>query len=574
MAETVAVLGGGVAGLTAAHELADRGFQVALFEARDRAGGKARSYPYPGSGSDGRGDLPAEHGFRFFPGFYRHVPDTMRRIPAAGGTDVVLDHLVATTEILFAQEGGRNEIVAPARAPGSLDDLDRLSRFLKAFTDQVGIPAHEYVVFMERMLTLLTSCDERRYGQWERQSWWQFVDAERRSPAFQKFVADGLTRTLVAARAREMSARTGGYILLQILFDAARAGGAVDRVLDAPTSDVWIDPWIEHLRARGVDVCLEHEVTGIAVREGRVGEVTVTAGGTDIVVHADHYVAALPVEVMSNLVTREMRDAEPRLAGLPRLVTRWMNGVMFYLDRDVALRHGHTLFIDSDWALTSISQRQFWRTVDLRRLGDGRVEGILSVCVSDWERTSRRTGKVAMQSTADEIKHEVWEQLKDHLNDDPVQELEDANRLDAFLDSAITFPNPTQAANLEPLLINTNGSWDDRPEAVTAIPNLFLASDYVRTFTDLATMEGANEAGRRAVNGILDRSAMPARRCEVWPLREPGIFAPARALDRVRWKLFRRPARSPLRVREDGGVEPTGPVGRVLTGVLPRARRR
>ena len=58
--------------------------------------------------------------------------------------------------------------------------------------------------------------------------------------------------------------------------------------------------------------------------------------------------------------------------------------------------------------------------------------------------------------------------------------------------------------NLEPLLVNTVGSWAWRPNAATAIENLFLASDYVRTYTDLATMEGANEAARRAVNGILD----------------------------------------------------------------------
>ena len=57
-------------------------------------------------------------------------------------------------------------------------------------------------------------------------------------------------------------------------------------------------------------------------------------------------------------------------------------------------------------------------------------------------------------------------------------------------------------------------SWRLRPEAATAIPNLFLASDYVRTHTDLATMEGANEAARRAVNAILDaRAATPAPRC-------------------------------------------------------------
>ena len=33
--------------------------------------------------------------------------------------------------------------------------------------------------------------------------------------------------------------------------------------------------------------------------------------------------------------------------------------------------------------------------------------------------------------------------------------------------------------------------------------NLLLAADYVRTFTDLATMEGANEAARRADHGAL-----------------------------------------------------------------------
>ena len=77
----VAILGGGVAGLTAAHELVERGFEVVVLEARDIPGGKARSLPVPGSAAGGRADLPAEHGFRFFPGFYQHVPDTMRRIP-------------------------------------------------------------------------------------------------------------------------------------------------------------------------------------------------------------------------------------------------------------------------------------------------------------------------------------------------------------------------------------------------------------------------------------------------------------------------------------------------------------
>ena len=137
---------------------------------------------------------------------------------------------------------------------------------------------------------------------------------------------------------------------------------------------------------------------------------------------------------------------------------------------------------------------------------------------------------------------------------DHVEDLDKDNVVRAFLDPAIEFPNPTQAANLEPLLVNTAGSWADRPDAVTRIPNLFLASDYVRTHTDLATMEGANEAARRAVNGILEATGSSAPRCEIWPLREPAAFAPAKALDKLRWKLFHRPAKPPLRVTADGGA--------------------
>jgi hypothetical protein len=48
-------------------------------------------------------------------------------------------------------------------------------------------------------------------------------------------------------------------------------------------------------------------------------------------------------------------------------------------------------------------------------------------------------------------------------------------------------------------------------------------------------MEAANEAARRAVNGILDATASDAPRCGVWDLHEPEIFAPWRELDYLRF---------------------------------------
>ena len=78
---TVIVIGGGVAGMSAAHELIERGYTVRVFERQALPGGKARSVTVDGTGKNGRKDLPGEHGFRFFPRFYRHIIDTMDRIP-------------------------------------------------------------------------------------------------------------------------------------------------------------------------------------------------------------------------------------------------------------------------------------------------------------------------------------------------------------------------------------------------------------------------------------------------------------------------------------------------------------
>jgi hypothetical protein len=173
------------------------------------------------------------------------------------------------------------------------------------------------------------------------------------------------------------------------------------------------------------------------------------------------------------------------------------------------------------------------------------VQGVLSVDISDWN-TNGHNHKTARQCTPEQIKDEVLLQITTALNDDDKNELVDAQLRHWFLDESIHFPNPNLMSNAEPLLINTAGSWQHRPEAVTKIRNFFLAGDYVRTHTDLATMEAANESARRAVNGILKASGS-RKRCKVWPLSEPRIFAPFRRYDR--WRFHRGLPHNELTIR-------------------------
>jgi uncharacterized protein with NAD-binding domain and iron-sulfur cluster len=407
--------------------------------------------PVPNSGADGRQDLPAEHGFRFFPGFYWHVTDTMGRIPRGGR--MVGDHLVEAKRTLMAQADGRNELIVPTEPPSSISDVGVLIQAIWDIGTRVGVPMWEQLWFFQRLLTLLMSCDERRFSEWEHQSWWDFLCADRMSEQFQKFFADG-TRTLVAARGREMSARTGGLIASQLLFGGTlRPGTHVDRLLDGPTSDIWIDPWLDYLKGRGVTLRNNCEVTGIDCERDLITGVTVD--GAERIV-CDYYVAALPVEQLIPLVTGALRRAEPRLGKLSRLRTRWMNGAMFYLDKDVPLQRGHTIFMDSEWALTAISQAQFWADYNLEDYGDGSVDGILSVDISEWDRASNYTGLTAKETPSrDEICKEVWRQMEDHIDDGSLLGWENVRQ--CFLDPAIHVPNPGKVTNCEPLLINTAG---------------------------------------------------------------------------------------------------------------------
>jgi uncharacterized protein with NAD-binding domain and iron-sulfur cluster len=540
MAQKVVVLGGGVAGLSAAHELVERGFDVEVYETLPIPGGKARSIPVPGSGTLGpngmRKDLPGEHGFRFFPRFYSHVTDTMKRIPF-GPDRTVFDNLVDTTRVQLARFD-RPPIELISRSPRALGDVRVLLGDLGLlYRGELDLSHDEIAFFASRIWQIVTSCSERRLDEYEKIGWWEFIGAAERSPGYQALLGHGITRSLVAAKAELASTKTIGDIFVQLLFDIAEPGPSSDRVLNGPTNDVWILPWVEHLVARGVRYHLGARVTAITCAQGRIQDVSVRRNETLQKVAGDYYVCALPVEDLVPLLTPSLLAADPSLANLRQLeqAMSWMNGIQIFLTEDVDLAHGHTIYVDSPWALTSVSQGQFWKDVDLSQYGNGSVKGIISVDISEWEQKGLN-GKTAKECNLQELIREVWEQLKRSLNHGGTEVLKDEYLYEWFLDPDVQLREGVSDTNEEPLLVNLVNTWALRPEAVTRIPNLFLAADYVRTHTDLATMEAGNEAARRAVNGILQASGARAKRCDLWKLHEPEIFAPWRAMDLARYQ--------------------------------------
>ena len=535
----VAVLGGGMAGLTVAHELAERGFKVDVYEPV-ALGGKARSIGVPGTAEGGRRRLPGEHGFRFFPGFYHHVPDTMRRIPYRGNPNGVWDNLVDTTEGRSVRAGDRPDalFLGMLYDPNEVLTVNGLRRLLvEEIVKQQWVPPHEAAYLVERLLVFFTSCDERRFGQWEHVSWWDFIGAAERSEEYQKIAARGLTRTLVAAKETVASSRTIGNMAEAFVMNIMGRGndGALDRVLDAPTNEAWVNPWVRLLERLGVRFHMGQRVSALRTSGNRIEAAIVTdAAGVSRRVEADWFVSAMPAERVRRLLTRDLLALDPALEGIRELFTDWMAGIQFYLRDRVDLTHGHLTFVDAPWALTALTQAQFWTERDFPAdYGDGEAVDCLSVDISDWDTPGILYGKPAKRCSPGEVKREVWAQIRRHLRDSDPAILRRGILHSWFLDPGLRWdPARGRNRNQTPLLVNTVGSWFKRPGARTRIPNLFLAGDYVQCDIDLATMEGGNETGRRAVAALLDAAGSSAPPPAMYRLYDPPEFEPLKAADR------------------------------------------
>src|ERR1700728_98312 len=123
----VTVVGGGLAGLSAACALAEAGYQVRLLEKRRYLGGRASSYEHPGTGE------VIDNCQHVLLGNCVNLIDLYRRLD-------VSDAIRWFDRLTFVEPGGRRSILEPSFLPAPLHDLPaflRASAF--SFSDKLAI---------------------------------------------------------------------------------------------------------------------------------------------------------------------------------------------------------------------------------------------------------------------------------------------------------------------------------------------------------------------------------------------------------------------------------------------------
>ncbi|HSO35898.1 MAG TPA: FAD-dependent oxidoreductase, partial [Labilithrix sp.] len=396
----------------------------------------------------------------------------------------------------------------------------------------------DVVRYLTAHVKYLTACDDRREREIEATPWSRFIGADRPGAYADEFreVLLACTRTLVAMDAERGSSRTVGQASCLLLLDAL-GDSDLDRTMMGPTTECWIDPWQAHLESQGVAFRFGERLERLELENGRIARAWIgSPDGERRALEADAYVLAVPFEVAVRLLGPALREADEALARLQAMdvddSTSWMCGAQYFLSEDVPLVEGHLFMPDSPWSLTVISQAQFWNRGrrGMSTYGDGRLRGILSVDVSSCFTRDEDGVRLVDETTREGILRRVLRQVTSAVDRPAARQLERAVYA-SKLDDELTV-GEGGVTNAGRLLVHPPGSRALRPHAVLeGIPNLYLAADYVKTSMDLASMEGANEAGRLAARGILERAGLDASCVETYAYDELGRLERLRAVD-------------------------------------------
>ncbi len=492
------VIGGGLAGMVVARELAERGMQVRLLESSGRLGGKA------GARKPERTEAWEDHGYHVFPGWYVNTRRLLDEIDCTR-------HLIDIERFHFLRRREFPRFI-------TMEQMSTLPNMLRNLRNGL-LPWPEMLLSFYFLLDLVAEPFSNRY----------FLD---------RVSANGFLRSRFYANERismlqhqsvlqassipyyELSAMT-----LQKLFKAwMKVPAPVYSILNGNLQERFIEPFERHLVEKGVEIIKGCEVKRLGMAgegdmppvskeilrastappkversEGRVRGLRL-GDGTPLQDTSDEdvYVLAVPHAKALELVTTAVFEAEqPRffkeaerrgLADLVNLRSAPMAALHVHFKRRIPnLPKEHVNLVDSRFGLSFIDISQHWEGIDHTALN----------CIASYFEPLRQVGR-------EHAERVLLSELFDYLPGLTVDDIESTY---------------FQTHEDQPLFLNTIGAWHFRPRAVTGIPNLFVAGDYCRSDADLTTMESAVIAGLETAEKILAQEGLAAR---VKPLPLPA----------------------------------------------------
>ena len=302
---TVAVIGGGLAGLAASVALADAGFRVRLFEKRPHLGGRATSYDLP----NGEHVDNCQH---VTMGCCTNLEDFYRRAGAG-------QHIRYYKSIFFLDREGRQGVIEPSFLPPPFHLAPSFVRFPSLdWTDKRGIG--------NAMLRILLSRGRPAGAQGV-----SMLDWLRRNGQTQQAI-DRFWRVVLVSALDEELDRAGALYGIDVFYKAFllnRRGFEIG-IPAVPLAELY-DGCRAGVEKRGGEVRTRAAIRELRVADGSVESLALEDGSK---VEADYFLFAVPHDALLELLP-EALGRDPIFAGLRNLRVSPITGVHFWYDRVV-----------------------------------------------------------------------------------------------------------------------------------------------------------------------------------------------------------------------------------------------
>ncbi len=479
---TVAIAGGGLAGLAAACALSELGFRITVFEKRPFLGGRASSYEHPGTGEVV--DNCQHVLFRLC----TNLIEFYQRIGVA-------DQIGWFDQMHFIEPGGRHSVMKSSLLPAPLHTAPSFWNFsFLSAADKLSI---------SRALVPITLTELRDTGQ----SFQQWLDAHHQSATA---VSRFWRPILVSALSEELD-RISISAAAQVIRESMKSPGARQMgVPMIPLTDLY-NAAGDYVRARGGMIEFRSAVDSFSVGPSEV-QVEVRSRGSQAL-NFEYLVAALPFDALDRILPRSDESA-----GLREKISHFENspitGIHLWFDRQISdLPHAVLLDRTIQWMFHK-SLLQPMRTrgeavLAMRAAGDQSVAGTESLSGKEQQQLYRSgfAGQTdeGPSSPAGGSYIELVVSSSKTLIDKSRSEIVDLalNEVREF------FPAARQANLVKSTVIKeVNATYSPqpgidahRPGAGTLWPRVFLAGDWTATGWP-ATMEGAVRSGYMAAEAL------------------------------------------------------------------------
>ncbi len=358
---TVAVIGGGLAGLAAGVALTDAGFRVTVFESKPFLGGRASSYEHPTTGE------VVDNCQHVLLGCCTNLLDFYERIGA--------ENLVRWYDRLtFIEPGGRRSVIASCSLPAPLHTVPS---FLRANALSLG----DKLAITRAMFALMRHLppdNGRSFLAWLR-------DHGQTGGAIERFWKVVLVSALNEDLDR-VAVPTAAMVFRESFLKSARGGEmGVPRV---PLTELYSRAG-DYIRRCGGEVRLKSSVSSVSPASSAV---KLCSGGEQF--EFDGAVLALPFHVLSRVLPQTL-EAEPILDAAARFETSPITGIHLWFDREITdLDHAVLLDRTIQW--------MFHKSRLLARVGDGSyVELVVSASKSLVEESRQDIIDLAMRELAE-----------------------------------------------------------------------------------------------------------------------------------------------------------------------------